>query len=131
MTSRELSTNDAVSPVFATLLIIFLSIILISIFVIVLIGFEIPEQAPIVGISIGHQDDVITVTHLNGEMLTKGSYKILVDGVDKTDKFGADCNFCPGMTLRWEGESAEIMAVSVVYMGTNGGETILAMKNFK
>ncbi len=130
MTSRELSTNDAVSPVFATLLIIFLSIILISILATVLIGFEIPEQAPIVGISIGHQDDVITVTHLNGEMLTKGSYKILVDGVDKTDEFGADCNLCPGMTLQLDVESADIMAVSVVYIGTNGGETVLALKNF-
>jgi hypothetical protein len=63
-------------------------------------------------------------------MLTEGSYKILVDGVDKTDEFGADGNFCPGMTLQLDVESADIMAVSVVYMGANGGETILAMKNF-
>jgi porphobilinogen synthase len=130
MISREFSTDDAVSPVVATLLIIFLTIALISIFAIFLTGFELPEPAPIVGISIGQEDNIITVTHRNGEMLTEGSYKILVDGEDKTADFGGTVNFSPGMTLQLDVESADIMAVSVVYMGTNGGETILAMKNF-
>ena len=130
MTCREFSNNDAVSPVIATVLIISLTVLLVAIFAIVLLGIEIAEPAPIVGISIAQQGDTITVRHLNGEMLPEGSYKILVDGIDKTEDFGADNNFCPGMILQCDFESAVVRSVSVVYIGTNGGETIMALKNF-
>jgi len=129
MLSTPISKDNAVSPVIGTILIIALTIVLVSISAVVFLGFDMAEPAPILGISIGQQGNIITVTHLNGAELPAGTYKILVDGVDKTAEFGGTVDFGPGITLSWDSGTEAVETVSVVYTGTNGGETVLAQKN--
>ena len=118
--------NDAVSPVIGTILLVALTLILVSIVAVVLMGFNAGEPAPILGISIGHEGNIITMTHLNGAVLPAGTYKILVDGVEKD--FGATGIFSPGMTLRWDSGTEKVGTVSVVYTDTSGKSTVLVQK---
>ncbi len=106
-----------------------MTVVLVGIIGAVLMGFGMAEPAPILGISIGHQGNIIKVTHLNGAELPVGTYKILVDDVDKTADFMGDVDFGPGITLTWDSGMEAVGMVSVVYTGTNGGETVLAQKN--
>jgi len=127
------SKDEAVSPVIGTILIIALTVIIVGIFAVgifasALLGYNIAEPAPILGISIAQEGNITTLTHLNGEVLTAGSYKILVDGEDKTADFGGTVNLSPGMTLTWDSGTEAVGTVSVVYMGMNGGETVLMQK---
>ncbi|WP_167815654.1 type IV pilin N-terminal domain-containing protein [Methanocorpusculum sp. GPch4] len=128
MPHNVISKNEGVSPVIGTILLVALTVVLVGIIGAVLMGFGMPEPAPIVGISIGNQGNIITVTQLNGAVLPAGSYTILVDGVDKTAEFGGDVDFGPGITLSWDSGSEAVGTVSVVYTGTSGGETVLAQK---
>ena len=123
------SKDEAVSPVIGTILIIALTVIIVGIFASALLGYNIAEPAPILGISITQEGNITTLTHLNGEVLTAGSYKILVDGEDKTADFGGTVNLSPGMTLTWDSGTEAVGTVSVVYMGMNGGETVLMQKS--
>ena len=123
------SKDEAVSPVIGTILIIALTIVIVGIFASVLLGYNAGEPAPILGISIAQEGNITTLTHLNGEVLTAGSYKILVDGEDKTADFGGTVNLSPGMTLTWDSGTEAVGTVSVVYMGMNGGETVLMQKS--
>jgi len=129
MLSTPISKDNAVSPVIGTLLIIALTVVLISISAVVFLGFGMAEPAPILGISIGQQGNIITVTHLNGELLPAGTYKILVDGVDKTAEFGGTGDFGPGITLTWDSGTEAVGTVSVVHTDTSGKSTVLAQKN--
>ena len=128
MPLNVISKNEGVSPVIGTILLVALTVVLVGIFGAILMGFGMAEPAPILGISIGSQGNMITVTHLNGAELPAGSYKILVDGVDKTAEFGGTVDFGPGITLSWDSGTEAVGTVSVVYTGTSGGETVLAQK---
>ena len=70
-------SEDAVSPVIGTILLVALTLILVSIVAVVVMGFNAGESAPILGVSIGQEGNIITVTHLNGAELPAGSYRIL------------------------------------------------------
>jgi porphobilinogen synthase len=59
-------------------------------------------------------------------VLPAGTYKILVDGVEKD--FGATGDFSPGMTLRWDSGTEKVGTVSVVYTSDKGVSTLLADK---
>jgi len=120
--------EDAVSPVIGTILLVALTVVLVGIIGAVLMGFGMAEPAPILGIAIGSQGDMITVTHLNGAELPAGSYKILVDGVDKTAEFGGGVDFGPGITLSWDSGTEAVGTVSVVYTSEKGVSTLLAEK---
>lgn len=120
--------DDAVSPVIGTILLVTLTIALVGIFGVVVMSFDPGEPAPILGISIGQQGNIITVTHLNGAELPAGSYKILVDGADKTAEFGGTVNFTPGMTLQWDSGTEAVGTISVVYTNDKGISTLLAEK---
>ncbi len=120
------SEDEAVSPVIGTILIIALTIVIAGIFASVLLGYTAGEPAPILGISIGQEGNIITMTHLNGAVLPAGTYKILVDGVEKD--FGATGIFSPGMTLRWDSGTEAVGTVSVVYTDTSGKSTVLVQK---
>jgi len=122
------SKDEAVSPVIGTILIIALTIVIVGIFASVLLGYTAGEPAPILGISIGQEGNIITVTHLNGAVLPAGTYKILVDGVDKTTNFSAAGTFSPGMTLRWDSGTEAVGTISVVYTSDKGVSTLLADK---
>lgn len=128
MPHNVISKNEGVSPVIGTILLVALTVVLIGIIGAVLMGFGMPEPAPIVGISIGNQGNIITVTQLNGAVLQAGSYTILVDGVDKTAEFGGDVDFGPGITLSWDSGSEAVGTVSVVYTSDKGVSTLLAEK---
>lgn len=128
MLRNVLSKNEGVSPVIGTILLVALTVVLVGIIGAVLMGFGMPEPAPIVGISIGNQGNTITVTQLNGAVLPAGSYTILVDGVDKTAEFGGDVDFGPGITLSWDSGSEAVGTVSVVYTSDKGVSTLLAEK---
>lgn len=129
MMSTPIPKDNAVSPVIGTILLVAMTVILVGIIGAVLMGFAMAEPAPILGISIGSEGNIITVTQLNGAELQAGSYTILVDGVDKTADFGGTVNFGPGITLSWDSGTEAVGTVSVVYTGTSGGETVLAQKN--
>lgn len=120
--------EDAVSPVIGTILLVALTVVLVGIVGAVLMGFGMAEPAPILGIAIGSQGNIITVTHLNGAELPAGSYKILVDGVDKTAAFGGTRDFGPGITLRWDSGTEKVGTVSVVYTSDKGVSTLIAEK---
>lgn len=128
MTVPASRMEDAVSPVIGTILLVALTVVLVGIVGAVLMGFGMAEPAPILGIAIGSQGNIITVTHLNGAELPAGSYKILVDGVDKTASFGGTRDFGPGITLRWDSGSEAVGTVSVVYTSEKGVSTLLAEK---
>jgi porphobilinogen synthase len=128
MMSTPISKDDAVSPVIGTILIIALTVVLVSISAVVFLGFGMAEPAPILGISIGQQGNVISVTHLNGAELPAGTYKIIVDGVDKTAEFGGTVNFGPGITLTWDSGTEAVETVSVVSTSDKGISTLLAEK---
>ena len=128
MPRNVISKNEGVSPVIGTILLVALTVVLVGIIGAVLMGFGMPEPAPILGISIGNQGNIITVAHLNGAELPAGSYKILVDGVDKTAEFGGDVDFSPGITLSWDSGSEAVGTVSVVYTSDKGVSTLLAEK---
>jgi len=123
-----MASEDAVSPVIGTILLVALTIVLAGIIGVVVMGFNAEEPAPILGISIGQQGNIITVTQMNGATLPAGTYKILVDGVDKTAEFGGTVNFGPGITLTWNSESEAVGTVSVVYTNDKGVSTLLAQK---
>jgi len=120
--------EDAVSPVIGTILLVALTVVLVGIIGAVLMGFGMAEPAPILGISIGQQGNIITVTHLNGAELPAGTYTILVDGVDKTTEFGGTVDFGPGITLSWDSGTEAVGTVSVVYTSDKGVSTLLAEK---
>lgn len=61
--------EDAVSSVIGTILLVALTVVLIGIIGAVLMEFGMAEPAPILGISIESQGNIITVTHLNGAEL--------------------------------------------------------------
>ncbi len=128
MPRNVISKNEGVSPVIGTILLVALTVVLVGIIGAVLMGFGMPEPAPILGISIENQGNIITVTQLNGAELPAGSYKILVDGVDKTAEFGGDVDFGPGITLSWDSGSEAVGTVSVVYTSDKGVSTLLAEK---
>lgn len=128
MTVPASRMEDAVSPVIGTILLVALTVVLVGIVGAVLMGFGMAEPAPILGIAIGSQGNIITVTHLNGAELPAGSYKILVDGVDKTAAFGGTRDFGPGITLRWDSGTEKVGTVSVVYTSEKGASTLIAEK---
>jgi porphobilinogen synthase len=120
--------NEAVSPVIGTIFLVALTVVIIGIVGAAMMAYGMPEPAPILGISIGSQGNIITVTHLNGAELPAGSYKILVDGVDKTAAFGGTVDFGPGITLSWDSGSEAVGTVSIVYTSDKGVSTLLAEK---
>ncbi len=128
MPHNVISKNVGVSPVIGTILLVALTVVLVGIIGAVLMGFGMPEPAPIVGISIGNQGNTITVTQLNGAVLPAGSYTTLVDGVDKTAEFGGDVDFGPGITLSWDSGTEAVGTVSLVYTSDKGVSTLLAEK---
>ncbi len=121
--------DDAVSPLIGTIFLVALTIVLIDIVGAAMMAYGLSEPAPIVGISIGSQGNTTTVTQLNGDVLPAGSYKILVDDVDKTAEFGGDVEFGPGITLSWDSGSEAVKTMSVVYTSDKGVSTLLAEKN--
>ncbi|ABN06230.1 hypothetical protein Mlab_0052 [Methanocorpusculum labreanum Z] len=120
--------NDAVSPVIGTIFLIALTIVLIGVVGAAMMSYGLPEPAPILGISIGQQGNIITVTHLNGDVLPAGSYKIFIGSVDKTAAFGGNVDFGPGITLSWDSGTEAVDTVSVVYTSDKGVSTLLAEK---
>ncbi len=128
MPHNVISKNEGVSPVIGTILLVALTVVLVGIIGAVLMGFGMPEPAPIAGISIGNQGNTITVTQLNGAVLPAGSYTTLVDGVDKTAEFGGDVDFGPGITLSWDSGTEAVGTVSLVYKSDKGVSTLLAEK---
>ncbi len=121
--------NDAVSPVIGTIFLVALTIVLIGIVGAAMMAYGLPEPSPILGISIGSQGNIITVTHLNGDVLPAGSYKIFIDSADKTAEFGGTVDFGPGIILSWDSGTAGVGMVSIVYTSDNGFSTLLAEKN--
>ena len=122
------SKDEAVSPVIGTILIIALTVVIVGIFASVLLGYTMAEPAPILGISIGQEGNITTLTHLNGAVLPAGSYTILVDGVDKTAEFGGTVDFGPGIMLSWDSGTEAVGTVSVVYTSDKGVSTLIADK---
>jgi porphobilinogen synthase len=120
--------EDAVSPVMATVFLVALTVVLIGIVGAAMLAYGLPEPTPILGMSIGNQGDIITIKHLNGEVLPAGAYKVIVDGVDKTAEFGGTVDFGPGTTLTWDSGTETVGNVSVVYIGDKGFSTLLAVK---
>jgi len=120
--------DNAVSPVIGTIFLVALTIVLIGIVGAVMMFYGIPEPAPILGISIGNQGNIITVTQLNGAVLPAGSYKIYIDSVDKTAAFGGTVDFGPGVVLRWDSGTEAVGTVYIVYTNEKGFSTLLAEK---
>lgn len=120
--------DSAVSPVIAVILLVMLTIVLVSVAAIGFMGFNIAESAPILGISIKDNDDgTVSITHLNGDVLKAGSYKILINGAAAdVSGFG---DFKPGSVIRLD-VPANLKSVAVVYVDGNGYETLLASKEF-
>ena len=131
MIRKGIKAGDGVSPVIASLLILVLTIFLIGVSATVIMNVGSTDAAPIAGISISETNGVIFLTHFSGATLHAGEYKILVNGIDKTNKFqpvGQD--LAPGTKLTWElGITQPLTHVSVVYTG-EGKSVVIAEKTF-
>ena len=131
MIRKRIKADNAVSPVIASLLILVLTIFLIGIAGIAVMNVGSTDAAPIAGISISETSGVIFLTHFSGATLPAGEYKILVNGIDKTNKFqpvGQD--LAPGTKLAWElGITQPLTHVSVIYTG-EGKSVVIAEKTF-
>ena len=79
--------ENGVAPVIATLLILALTIFMVAIFATVILNIGNTDAAPIAGVIISENNGVISLTHYSGATLHVGEYKILVNGVDQTNKF--------------------------------------------
>lgn len=122
--------NDGVSPIIGTILLVGLTVMFVGIVGVALMGgFGMAEPAPIVGVVIGHEGNIITISHMKGEVLPKGSFKILVDGVDRTTDFGVAGNLGPGMKLSWNSWAEPVGTVSMVYTSKTGTSMLLSEKN--
>ena len=123
--------ENGVAPVIATLLILALTIFMVAIFAAVILNIGNTDAAPIAGVIISDNNGVISLTHYSGAALHVGEYKILVNGVDQTNKFqpvGRD--FSPGTKLTWDlGITQPLSDVSVIYTG-DGKSVVIAEKKF-
>lgn len=123
--------ENGVAPVIATLLILALTIFMVAIFATVILNIGNTDAAPIAGVIISENNGVISLTHYSGAALHVGEYKILVNGVDQTNKFQpAGRDFSPGTKLTWDlGITQPLSDVSVVYTG-EGKSVVIAEKKF-
>lgn len=123
------SKNDGVSPILGTILILAMTTVFVGIIGAAVVGgFGMAEPAPILGATIDQQGNIITISHMKGDLLPGGSYKILVDGVDHTSAFHAKGDFGPGMMLSWNSGMEPVGRVSIVYTGKTGATTLLTEK---
>ena len=125
------SKNDGVSPILGTILILAMTTVFVGIIGAAVVGgFGMAEPAPILGATIDHQGNIIMITHLNGDVLHAGGFKIMVDGVDRTAEFGATGDFGPGMTLSWDSGINPVGTVSIVCTSGTGVSLLITDKKF-
>lgn len=130
---RTLPSRDtAVSELVGVLVLVAIVSLAVAIVgVTILSGMNI-SQVPAVSFSIENQSGNVTITHAGGDSLPTGSYRILVDGVDRTQEFSPPPEttaFRAGTTLLYVGVSPPRI-VAVVARGADGRETILVQRFF-
>jgi len=90
------------------------------------------SHIPAVSFSIENESRDVTIIHTGGDTLPAGSYRIYVDGIDKTASFSpspSETPFQTGTTLHYAGDSLP-RDVMVISRGTDGKETMLVQKFF-
>ncbi|MDH7509434.1 MAG: type IV pilin N-terminal domain-containing protein [Methanolinea sp.] len=130
---REIYSSDAaVSELAGALLLIAVISLAISILGVTILSNINVSQVPAVSFVIENESARITVIHAGGDSLPAGSYRIYVDGTDRTDEFQPSPRttpFRPGTTLGYTAPSSP-QNVMVISRGTDGREIMLVQKFF-
>lgn len=88
-----------------------------------------PQKIPAVSADVSATSAGLSLTHSGGDTLRYGTFKILVDGQDKTAAFGATSDWAVGQTLTYPGSAGYDPAnppgsIQIVYTGGNYQQTI-------
>lgn len=130
---REGNASDsAVSELIGVLLLIAVISLAISILGVTILSNINVSQVPAVSFVIGYENSIITIIHAGGDVLPEGSYRIYVDGTDRTQEFVPipdSTPFRPGTALELPAVSSP-RTVMVVSRGNDGRETMLVRKYF-
>ncbi|MEM2124164.1 MAG: type IV pilin N-terminal domain-containing protein [Methanolinea sp.] len=126
--SRDPAVSELVG---ALVLVAIVSLAIATVGVTILSGMNV-SQVPAVSFSIENRSTNVTIIHAGGDSLLAGSYRILVDGIDRTQGFfppPATTPFRTGTTLEYAGD-APPRTVAVVARGADGRETVLVQRYF-
>ncbi|MCQ8893229.1 MAG: type IV pilin N-terminal domain-containing protein [Methanolinea sp.] len=124
--------ENAVSEILGALLLIAVISLAVSIIGVSILSHVNTSSVPAVSFVITNQSATITVLHGGGDTLPAGSYRILIDGSDRTGEFEplpSDTPFIPGTALTYQGLSFP-RTIMVLYRGPDGRETLLVEKIF-
>lgn len=125
-------SDSAVSELTGALILIGIISLAVSILGVTILSNVNVSQVPAVSFVIENDGQNITLIHGGGDSLPAGSYRIYVDGSDRTSGFLPDPSttpFRPGTILEYTAPSPP-RSVTVVSRGTDGRETVLVGKSF-
>jgi len=122
--------ESAYSSIIGVLLLITIVMVMGGIVSLVLTSQPIPDKVPIAYLSVSQSHERVELIHKAGDTLTSTSIAIVVDGVDRTNKFRKPENSPDWQTLRagehiYYDSPQEPKSIQVLYVG-NSGNYLLA-----
>lgn len=126
------ATDSAVSELIGALLLIAVISLAISILGVTILSNINVSPVPAVSFVIEYENSTITIIHVGGDLLPEGSYRIYLDGTDRTSESSPlpyNTPFRPGTTLKLTAPQSP-RNVMVVSRGNDGRETMLVQKFF-
>ena len=128
------SSSDAVAPVIAGILLVAMTVLMAAVVGVVVMSMANAESVPVVSAPITGKDMTITITHMAGAPLAAGTYKVMVDGSDRTKEFTgtglSDGGFGPGDIISWTYSGAAPYSAQLIYVSPTNAEYLLSTKIF-
>jgi hypothetical protein len=119
--------ESAVSEVIGSVMLISIVVLAVAIVGVVLWSQPPPEKIPSLSAGIANESCKVSVSHNGGDMLENATFRILVDGTDKTTNFAKNGNpvwtsWGIGETLTYTSTPCPPMPqnVQIIYTGGNG-----------
>ena len=123
--------SAAVSDVIGAVLMISVVVIASSIAAVAVLSNPQPEKIPSLSAVISNQSQVVFIKHDGGESLAKGTYKVLVDGIDVTSAISEPSIWSIGDTLTYtKPGTTPPSLVQIVYTGYGTGGVVLSSAFF-
>ncbi|WP_292369615.1 type IV pilin [Methanoregula sp. UBA64] len=112
------------SGVSGTLGSVFLIIVVVAgmgVLMVAVISQPHPQNVPAMTAEVIKTANSLSLRHDGGNTLTRGDFKILVDGQDKTAAFGDPATWSIGQTLQYTGYNSTNPAKTIQIVYTGGG----------
>lgn len=117
--------ENGVSETIGAIILVSVAGLAMGIVLLVLLAGPLPANVPSFSATISNKSTTIYISHLGGDPLYSGQYKILVDGKDRTGSFAGPNPFTVGTNLSYTSPTMPSHVV-MIFNTSWGGGTVLA-----